>query len=517
MLQWATASGASLLLPAVAGCSDEDTAETAAPVTTLAPPLPSDPASKQAFVHGVASGDPLTDRVILWTRVTPTDPAAAVEVEWVVGTDAALSKVVASGKASTDASRDFTVNVDATGLQPGVIYFYRFLALGGSSPVGRTRTAAASAARLRLGVVSCASLAHGYFHAYRALAKQADLDVVLHLGDYIYEYGSNEYGKARPYEPPTELLTLADYRTRYAQYRRDPDLQALHLQHPMIAVWDDHEIADNGWREGAENHQPDEGPWADRKAAAQQAYFEWMPIRPPAPGRVWRSFSLGGLVDLLMLDTRYWGRDEQVDAKSASVKDPARSILGADQEAWVAEQLAGSKTAWRMIGQQVVLTQVPDLFAGDSWSGYAPARARMFDAIGKAPGGNVVVLTGDIHSSWVNELTPDPKDATVYDPATGKGAIGVEFVVPAVTSPGGGAAAAVPETLAKENPNVRYVNFSNRGFVVLDVTAAAVQADFFHYPDPEPTEVTVTFAHGFVVKSGQTRPEQVETPASPLA
>ena len=463
------------------------------------------------------SGDPLADRVILWTRITVPDAAAVVSGTWAVSTDPTLRKVVSSGSFTTDAGVDFTVNVDATGLQPGTTYYFRFLAQGGSSPIGRTRTAptGAAAKRLRFAVVSCSSLAHGYFHAYRAIATQSDLDVVLHLGDYIYEYASEAYGRVRAYEPATETLSRDDYRTRYAQYRRDRDVQDLHQQHPMIAVWDDHEIADNGWKGGAENHdEAKEGAWADRQSAAKEAYFEWMPVRVQAGGQIWRAFRYGDLVDLLMLDSRYWDRDEQVKQDSGLFGDAGRSLLGADQQSWLSEQLAGSTAKWKLLGQQVLVATTPSLFAPDSWTGYGAARNVLFDAIEATPGGNVVVLTGDIHSSWVTELARDIK---AYDPATGQGAVAVELVTPAVSSPGAGKGAPSAEGIVKaSNAGIRYVDFANRGYLLLDIDAERIQADFFHYPDPEPEQTAVTFARAWSIPTGQTRVLEQAAPAAPL-
>jgi alkaline phosphatase D len=283
-------------------------------------------------------------------------------VRWQIARDGAFTDIARSGELTTDGDRDYTVKVDVTGLSPATTYYYRFIALGGSSPIGRTRTApSGGVARLRFAVVSCSSYAHGFFHAYRSIAQRLDLDAVVHLGDYIYEYGSGQYGTARPYEPEHEILNLADYRARYAYYRKDPDLQAVHRQHPFIAVWDDHESANNAWVDGAENHTPGaEGKWADRKAAAAQAYAEWMPIRElEGPTKIYRSLRYGDLAELIMLDTRSWGREEQVPQSDSRINDPNRQLLGQDQEAWLSERLRTSTAQWKLVGQQVMMGQLP--------------------------------------------------------------------------------------------------------------------------------------------------------------
>ena len=265
------------------------------------------------FRHGVASGDPLSDRVILWTRVTPPpDAPRSIPVRWVLAEEPDLGDVVASGSLVAGPTRDYTVKIDVDGLEPGRSYYYRFDARGVGSPVGRTRTLpTGSPDRLRLAFCSCASHAWGSFNGYRLIARRAELDCVLHLGDYIYEHGNGTYGDGaalgRIPEPDKEIVSLADYRTRYAQYRRDPDLQEVHRQHPFIAIWDDHEFANDAWRDGALNHQPDEGPWQERRNNALRAYLEWMPIREVAAGRAgqgWRHFRFGDLADLLVLETR---------------------------------------------------------------------------------------------------------------------------------------------------------------------------------------------------------------------
>ncbi len=231
------------------------------------------PAGDSAFRHGVASGDPLGNRVILWTRVSPKALTGSVPVSWSLARDPRLAQIVGRGQTETGASRDFTVKIDVPGLDPGMTYYYRFEALGSQSPIGRTRTLPRNGVeRVRLGVASCANLPFGYFNAYASLARRHDLDAVLHLGDYFYEYQNGNYGDGtklnRLPSPNKEIIALADYRERHAQYKADPDLQDVHRQHPFIAVWDDHEIANDTWSGGAENHSADEGDWMARQAAA---------------------------------------------------------------------------------------------------------------------------------------------------------------------------------------------------------------------------------------------------------
>ena len=276
------------------------------------------------FTHGIASGDPLADRVILWTRVLPgSGNAEAVPCTWQVAADDSFDTVVASGEAIARAERDYTVKVDAAGLAPGTSYCYRFIANGVISPVGCTRTLPVGAvSEFKMAVASCSNYPQGFFHAYRDIAE-ADLDVVLHLGDYLYEYPVGEYVNpvaenqfGRKVEPEHEILVLEDYRMRHGLYRTDPDLQAAHAAHPWITVWDDHEMMNDTWRAGAENHDEGEGDFFKRIHAARQAYHEWMPIRTGAEGDqgvIYRAFQIGDLADLLMLDTRLVGRDEQLD------------------------------------------------------------------------------------------------------------------------------------------------------------------------------------------------------------
>jgi alkaline phosphatase D len=488
---------------------------------------PADASTKKArttFLHGLASGDPTANAVILWTRVTSTE--ASVEVAWEIASDVAMKTIVKKGTFTTTAARDYTVKVDVTDLAAATTYYYRFLALGETSPIARTKTApSGDVDRLRFGVVSCASYAHGYFHGYADLAEAYDLDAILHLGDYIYEYGSGSagtYGDVRKYEPLSECVSLADYRTRHALYKRDGAVMAIHRQHPFICIWDDHETANNSWKDGAQNHSAQEGSWAERKSAGEQAYSEWMPIRDQEGGRIFRRLAYGGLVDLIMLDTRLWGRDEQVTGNNdPKLSDPARTILGNDQEAWLKEQLLASKATWKVLGQQVMMGQLPLYLNQDQWDGYPEARKRLFQVIidAKPSELNVITLTGDIHSSWAMELTLNPMDPNVYDKATSKGSIGVEFVTPGITSPGfAEQLAGLGKSIVEDSPHMRYAEITKRGYIVLDLDRDRAQAAYFQldYQAIEKIErQRATFATAWAVKKGTCRLEANAAAAAP--
>jgi alkaline phosphatase D len=456
-------------------------------------------AESPVFAHGVASGDPQADRVVLWTRVSVRG-GTRVPVRWSIAADEGMKRVVASGEVAALPARDHCVKIDALGLEPARRYYYRFEAEGERSPVGTTRTLpAATVARLRFAVASCANFPFGYFNAYACIARRPDLDAVLHLGDYLYEYAPGTYGDGRAlgraHLPARELVTLDDYRTRYAQYRTDPDLQAAHAAHPWICVWDDHESANNSWRDGAENHNPDkgEGDWSLRRAAAERAYFEWMPIRevPSARGTAtYRSFRYGGLADLIMLDTRLHGRDRQLaDPRDATgLADDRRSLLGADQHAWLAEELRYSHrrgAAWHVIGQQCMFGQLLDderrVLNVDQWDGYPASRRAVLEQLRAERIDDTVILTGDIHSSWALDVAADPYDG--YARATGEGSLAVELVTTSVTSPGpfgdGPDAIAAEERTVRRLPHVQWVNFRERGYAVLDLDAERARAEWW--------------------------------------
>jgi alkaline phosphatase D len=486
--------------------------------------------SDAVFRHGVASGDPLRDRVVLWTRVTPGEPGAIVDVQWIIARDPRMSRAFARGSVRTSAERDYTVKIDAVGLEPGNTYYYRFAARGAQSPVGRTRTLPARPTRrVRLALASCSNHPFGFFNVYGRIAARLDLDAVLHLGDYIYEYANEQYGDGRPLgrlpAPAHEVISLHDYRERYAQYREDPDLQAAHRQHPFIPIWDDHETANNSWSGGAENHTPDEGEWSVRRAAAVRAWREWMPVResPGADYRLYRLFAFGDLADLLMLDTRIEGRDQQATREDiGAVDNPSRQILGSAQEEWLFDNLRDSTAAgrpWQILGQQVMFapqTQAAQPASStDSWDGYRSARTRVLDAATTAGVRHLLVLTGDVHSSWAYDLARDPFERANYDPATGRGALGTEIITPAVTSPGGPSAERAA-TLYATRPHLKYVaGESQRGYVVLDLTPERLQADWWFVPTILEPTTSERFAKGMASPAGRPHLEEVNGPAAP--
>lgn len=486
------------------------------------------------FAHGVSSGDPLSDRVILWTRITVpksmkiTDNQT-VTASWKIATDEALGNIVNQGTADTQSNQDFTVKVDADGLEPGQHYYYQFEFSGVKSPVGRTKTLPAeNVEQVKIAFTSCSHYSFGYFNVYARMAEQ-DVDVVLHLGDYLYEYGNkdiyrNPFLLDRRHQPEGEMISLSDYRTRHGQYKRDKDLQTLHQTHPMICIWDDHEFTNDTWRGGAENHTEGlEGTWEDRAKAALQAYYEWMPIREPGQRgfddreRAYRRFRFGQLVDLNMLDTRYVGRDKQITSFDGSELNEDRTLLGFDQESWLESNLLQAKqegVQWKLLGQQVQMLQIR-LFGqyqnADAWDGYQAARNRLLNFIDKNAIDNVAILTGDVHSSWAAEITNNPYEFAQYNPFTGEGAKAVEFVTPSVTSPSipvpglqqivGDAA----QVVRLENQHIRYVDFKNRGFVILTIDQKQIQADWYHVAYVSFPNQLLTHAKRFTVKSGDAR------------
>lgn len=575
-----TRRGALAFASAAAACSAQD-------IET--PPY----AGSVGFNHGVASGDPGANRVVIWTRVSPEQPGP-VPVRWIVARNRELTDVVKTGVIETSEARDYTVKADVTGLRAGAPYFYGFRAGAAESAIGKTRTLPRGTVReLKLAVVSCASFSHGFFNAYEALAQRDDVDAVIHLGDYIYEYGLSGYGGdvalqlGRVPSPEVECIHLEDYRARHAQYKTQSELQAAHAIAPWIVVWDDHEVANDSWTGGAENHQQTEGEWADRKRAALQAYYEWMPIRDPEPGRAFeainRSFQFGDIATLIMVETRLLARTKPLDyatqlpiemqrwnmtnpaapvalrdheadvaamqrlpriyegvagelrpvldwrraqglvaraanlptgffvapdtaAIDALIRAPDRTLMGAAQEQWLGDELNASVrrgVRWQLLGNQVLVAPVlaPDLSATpaplaaalerlrpgvtqllklsrfpfplnmDAWDGYPASRDALLGAIRQA-GANAIVLTGDTHTAWANEIN----DAD--------GRVAVEFGATSITSPSDADyfepfGVDFSAGVRSRNPHVKHTDAAHRGYLLLTLTAAAASAEFF--------------------------------------
>lgn len=457
------------------------------------------------FEHGVASGDPLTDRVILWTRISP-ETGNAFRVFWEVANDEAFTERVGAGWVVARRRSDFCVKVDALALPSGETLFYRFRALGRTSRTGRTKTApVGEVASLKFALASCSSYAVGYFAAYRHIADMDDLDAVIHVGDYIYESAANPAKDVRPPSPSHELVSLDDYRARYACHRRDDDLQSLHARHPMLAVWDDHEFVQNAHRNGDGSRA-----WNDRKSAAKQAHFEWMPIRENEDGTIHRDTRLGNLAHLVMLDTRIEGRDAQLPLANRTAHEASsRTILGAAQEEWLAQTLSASNATYTLVAQQVMLAplalvgraQNPVFLNNDQWDGYTPARLRLFELVREHNLDNFVVLTGDVHASFASELVESPWGD--YVPGDGS-AIGVEIVTPSIASE-----LVLPEAsralIEEENLHVRYIDLAHRGFVVLDLTTERLLAEWHFLSDVTRPDATVSLGARMRLDAGSRR------------
>ncbi len=435
------------------------------------------------FYHGVASGDPLSDRVVIWTRVTPQDSVPTIKVAWEFSSDEDFSKLITSGEKKTGPERDYTVKVDVGGLAPGKSYHYRFKALGATSVTGSTRTASQQAEEVKFGVISCSNYEWGYFNAYGALANE-ELDAVVHLGDYIYEYGPGAYGDTtlgRTPIPDKEIVTLQEYRTRYSQYRLDPDLRAAHAKHPFINIWDDHEITNNSYKDGAQNHQEEEGSYEERKNVARQVYYEWLPIRESE--KHYRKFSYGQLADLIMLDERLEGRTQQADSlQDPSLRDPDRTMLGAEQLDWLLTNLKASGARWKVIGNQVIYSYLNWGHATfninlDSWDGYPIEQEKIAGTIKANDLSNVVFITGDTHTAWAFEATNKPFDG--YNQETGEGAFAVEFGTTSISSANSNELFPIEAVLQHEqkivnspiNPHLKFTNMRDHGYLVLTLTA----------------------------------------------
>ncbi|ORZ36128.1 PhoD-like phosphatase-domain-containing protein [Catenaria anguillulae PL171] len=444
------------------------------------------PAGSISFLHGVASGDPQEDRVILWTKVTPAVRSGAIPVEAQVSTDPSFATILRARAVITTSEVDFSVKIDMNGLKPLTTYWYRFVAGGIASPVGKTKTLPAvnqEVDQFKMDVVSCSNMPHGYFHAYRRIAE-GNADVVLHLGDYIYEYDKAGYKPKggsvpadRDPQPPKLITSLSDYRTRHAQYKADLDLQALHSAKPMIAVWD-HEFADNAFPGGAPDNS-NVTAWNARKLAAARAYHEYMPIRPNLIVdnlfKVYRGFRIGKLIDLFMIDTRMDGRSEQAKG------DPnARTLLGAEQRKWLYDGLADSNAVWKTIGNQVMFAPKPAKILAweinalaDDWNGYPRERSGLLDHLTKNKISNTVMLTGDLHASIASDIYNADKRVVMH-----------EYVAPSITSatPAGDSAAGnffLKPIFKLINKGNKFIDLYQHGWVSISFTKQRSRAEYW--------------------------------------
>lgn len=479
--------------------------------------------SSNQFMHGIASGDPFSDSVILWTRITPDTDSGDISVIWEVDQDADFQSLSASGTLQTNASKDYIVKVEATNLDAGTWYYYRFKVGDITSPIGRTRTLPkGQTEEIRFAVTSCANWQHGYFNTYDHIARQAEgdkFDALIHLGDYYYEYGAPETPLLddRIHDPKHEIVQLDDYRKRHAQYRSDTALQDVTAQMPMIAVWDDHETTNDSWKGGAENHNTGEGDWPTRIEAALRAYYEWMPLREPKFGQsrqdIYRAFEWGDLASLVCVETRLTARAEQLiiedyideidqpggaeKFKKEKLYAPDRDMMGPDQEAFITDTFKASKEAgksWRILANQVIMGRLltPDFtpyidedallaiekdWAGvrdflslskynmpvypDSWDGYPVARENFYNKLSDNGINDMLVLTGDAHEFWVNELTTEAGEK-----------LGMELVTSSVSSETltaylGEGTADHNLLLTQSNQDARYYNALKNGYIDL--------------------------------------------------
>ncbi|KAF2431347.1 phosphodiesterase/alkaline phosphatase D precursor [Tothia fuscella] len=536
------------------------------------PTSPFDPA-KLNFTHSVASGDPYSNSVILWTRIAPSNDndrsnatvsglsplynhgptseqirvsKAPVCVNWAIATDITMKTIATSGTVYTSSDIDYTVKLEATKLKAYTQYYYQFTVCNSNnkSPIGKTKTTPSPddhVTSVSLGIYSCSNYPFGFFNAYGNSIRKKSIDYAIHLGDYIYEYANGEYGwgnsLGRIPQPDGQIYTLYDYRKRIATYRTDLDLLESHASVPWIPVWDDHEVSDNTYRDGASELNNTEASFVadggvsvdQRKMNAVRAYFEWMPIRQVEMDdnlRIWRSFSIGSLVDLLMLDTRvydrsitdlYWNTDYVRDISN----DAGRSLMGSRQENWFYNSLISSKkrgAIWRLIGSQVIfsrLNQSQALGADtplnyDAWDGYQSNKNRTFQTLYENNIGNNIMLAGDSHASWVTDLVWN--DNKPYDPKTGSGSIGVEFAGSAVTSPcpyGANITQATADNytsiLVAQNPELQWNDLYYRGYYELHISPEKVDAKYFGMPTVRtrnPYEISLA---NFTVKSGENR------------
>ncbi|MCP3673771.1 MAG: alkaline phosphatase [Gammaproteobacteria bacterium] len=505
------------------------------------------------FMHGVASGDPDQSSVVIWTRVSTVDES--IIVNWFVATDAAFTQGVKRGQFATDKSRDYTVKIVATDLEPGVTYFYKFEVKGAISPIGQTKTLPTGhVEQLGLAIATCSNYPFGYFNAYDAIAKDPTIDMVVHLGDYIYEYSTDGYGGetgkrlGRNHLPSHEILSLDDYRMRHAQYKTDKGSIAMHARHPLIVIWDDHETANNPWKEGALNHQANEGDWYARRAASLQAYYEWLPIRDPANSKdrskYWRHYKFGDLASLITLESRHTGRNKQIsyDEHLPTIKNkeqakqflhdvieaPNRNMLSEEMQAFLKTELKESVSSgrkWRIIGNQSVIAKsiAPNLdepvFSDfintssddytkksleqrtqlgkfelpsdlDSWSGYPDARERFYQIAKDAGANDLLVVSGDSHSYWQNVLF----DANEQSMGVELGSTGISSPR-SIMSAGADIMKRYDELNTAKNKEIVWSDGRHRGFIRLQINHSGAHADYMTVSNVETLKYNSKIIH----------------------
>jgi alkaline phosphatase D len=502
----------------------------------------------QGFTHGVASGEPGADTMLLWTRYVPASiDGGSVRLDAEIALEPDFTRAVPAGSVRTGGYRDWTAKVTVDGLKPGTVYWYRFVAPDGSkSPVGRTKTLpVGDVRRFGLGLFSCSNLPFGYFNAYGHAAARDDLDLWLHVGDYIYENGNATVDPAmfvagRTLQPDHEILAVADYRLRHACYRADPDLQRLHQRAPMVALWDDHESSNDSWEGGAQNHQSaKEGEWDVRRAAAMQVYREWMPVSDEP----WKAYAIGSLATLYRTESRLLARTRPLDINAAFKagdpealkafrdgpwRDPSLTMLGTTQESWLAHAFRANarSTAWQLVGMGTIIGRTvmppqmldwlkPDARKGkvdqyrngiraaalglpmwmDRWDGYPEARARLLRSAQQADA-DLVMLAGDSHNAWAYALSQDGKPA------------GVEFAGQAVTSRGmegdlGVDPAIAAAGLVAANPEMKFADTSRRGYMMIDVTPRRVTGEWLFLRTVRERDLTIAGTHRMSVERGR--------------
>ena len=502
----------------------------------------------QGFTHGVASGEPGPDNILLWTRyAAASDTRLTAELS----DSADFSRVVAGGSVTALAGRDHTAKLVVDGLEPGRWYYYRFIAPGGGkSVVGRTRTLPAGAtSAFTLALLSCSNLPFGWFNGYAHAAARQDIDLCVHVGDYLYEYPVGDYPSlkqavpGRTIQPTHEIVALADYRLRYAAYRSDPDLARLHQLFPMLAQWDDHEITNDAWKGGAENHNDGEGTWADRVGAAERAWREWLPVSDTR----WRQYQIGDLATIFLPETRVAGRDKPFELadiiagsgdSSARLRqfadsdwrNPARQLLGVEQEKWLRDGLAASTragTRWQLCAQQIVmgslftppesatwfgdqpaplvrrrieaarLTAEAGLpFNMDAWDGYPAARDRLLAAAQRADA-DLVMLSGDSHNAWAFDLAHDKRPAGIEIGGHSITSPGFEAYTPGISEDVRAAA------LRRSSPQLKWANTEKRGYVTVQLTSDKVTSNW-HLTDTVRTRsLALAGTHSMTARRGE--------------